>query len=191
MKRHAGSTAGGRFDLPNPHKRVMGEDPWTLSVAHGEEKSGVVIHMLGGEATTVYRDVGQGVATTIAERRAPKTTFVVLHEPFQGQACIDAFTEIQKTDAGVAARVVGKDVNDCVYLAYHEHSSAPITLGDENCEVTFVGFAHVRVVGSDVLVAGDVKKLSLSAGKQTKRLIVNGEASPADIADGRLTYEAE
>ena len=191
---HGKNIPAGKFDLPNPHKREMGKKPWELPVAYGKDKPGVIIRMLGGDSTTVYRDVGQGVTTTIAERRMPKTVFVVLHEPYKGKTRIEDFEEIQKNDSGVAVRVMGRkgsDVNDRIFLAYQGQSKEPITLGDKTDKLTFRGFAHVRVAGSDVLVVGDVKKMKLDVGRKAKKLILNGKETPADISKGTLILEAD
>ena len=191
-KNHGANVPAGKFDLPNPHKREMGKKAWELPVGYGKDKPGVVIRMLGGDDTTVYRDIGQGVTTTIAERRVPETAFVVLHEPYKGEMRIEDFEAIQKTDSGVAVRVVGEkgtDVNDRIFLAYREQSKEPLKLGDKSDEMTFLGFAHVRVAGKDVLVTGDVKKMKLDVGRKAKKLILNGEETPADINKGTLSYE--
>lgn len=191
QKRHGAALKSGQFDLKNVHERDMGNKPWQLVVARGGDGPGVVIRMLGGQQTTGYRDVGQGVTTTIAERRAPKATFIVLHEPFKGKAQVTAFERVAETDEGVAVRIRGADgLSDRVLLAYGKHTAAPLTLGDGNEQFTFQGFGHVRVTDGAVLLTGDVRKIRLSVDGAVSAVRANGREIPATVREGMLTYES-
>jgi len=196
-------TKGGAYDLPNVHKREMGRDFWQLAVARGEKEPGVVIRMLGGEPTTVYRDVDDGspsegrrggrasnLTTVIAERRTKNTAFVVLHEPIRGKSGTEAFDSIEQTDAGIGVRVKGDGIEDRILVAYAGRDKEPLTLAKGKESYTFRGFAHIRVAGDHVLVTGDAVSVTLPVSGRVKRLLVRGKKEDVKIEKGVLTYKA-
>ena len=196
-------TAKGAYDLPNVHKRGMGRDSWQLAVARGEKEPGVVIRMLGGAPTTVYRDVDDGspvegrrggrvatLTTVIAERRAKNTAFVVLHEPTRGKSGLEAFDSIEQTDAGTGVRIKGNGIEDRILVAYAGRDKEPATLNKGQESYTFRGFAHIRAAGDSVLVTGDLMAMTLPVRGSVKRLLVNGKKADVKAEKGVLTYKA-
>ncbi len=157
MRRHPETVPGGEFDLPAVHKRDMGDRAWNLAVIRGEGEPGVVIRMLGGQPTTVYRDIGQGVTTLIVERRGEGTTFVVLHEPVKGGSRIASFDLIAETEEGIAVRVRGEGgLDDIILVAFAQHADREITLGAGDQAHTFRNFAHIRRGDGRPRVAGEL-----------------------------------
>ena len=202
-KKHRKSLEAGKFDLSDVMKREMKSSAWALDFSRGDQKPGVVIHMLGGTPTTVYYGVpgegnrgrSTGITTTIAERRTDKTAFVVVHEPYLGEKReIDEIEQIQQTDDGVAVRIKGtkgSGVNDRILLAYTKSAEGPMTLADKDEEFTFHGFAHIRVADKQVLVTGNVTKMKLEDVGKVKEIVINGKPLEASVKRGGLTYEAQ
>ena len=201
QKKHGKSLKAGKFDLTDVRKCDMKSEPWRLRLSRGEKQPGVVIRMLGGQPTTVYCGVplagekgeASGMTTTIAERKADKTAFVVLHEPCLGDARrIVAFERIHQNDSGVAVRIRGSEtpaVNDRVLIAYAKGAKTPLTLGDKGELFTFQGYAHVRLTGKRVLVSGDLRKMRLTGTPSGAELIINGKPVAATVSGGVLLYE--
>jgi len=201
-KKHGKSLEAGKFDLLDVVKCEMKSAAWNTEFSRGDGKPGLVLHMLGGAPTTVYCGIpgegnrsGSGLTTTIAERRADKTAFVAVHEPYLGEKRnIAGIEQIQQTDDGVAVRIKGakgSGVNDRILLAYSKSAKGPMTLADKDEEFTFQGFAHIQVDGTQVLVTGNITKMKLDDVGKVKEIIINGKSSSASVKRGLLTYEAE
>ena len=197
QKKHKKSLEEGKFDLSDVKKCVMGRHDWRLHVSRGEGKPGVVIHMLGGQETAVYTGKpGEiGATTTIAERRAKETAFVVVHEPTMDETHLEEVELVEENDAGVAVRIQGDKkvaVDDRVLLGYYsEKASEPLTLKDKDESFTFRGFTHVRVLEKDVVVTGDLVSMELEVGRKVKQVVLNGKTIPAEVKRGVLTFKAK
>lgn len=130
-----------------------------------------------------------GGVSLIVRRRAAKTTFVALHQPFEKLAPgIEEFRRIQQTDDAVAVAILGKGVNDRVMVRQGEHADESITLGDGREKFVFKGFAYVRIGSDKVTVVGDILEMVLQT-QGNPILIVNGKESKADIKDGVLSLK--
>ncbi|MFO8013223.1 MAG: hypothetical protein R6X20_07950 [Phycisphaerae bacterium] len=180
-----------------------------------ERKIGVVVRMLGEDGTTVYvartpdpmtryrdedgkrqtRPVPSEVGgeTILAARRAPRTTFVALHEPFEeGKPRIDAFRSIGSSDGAVGAAIVGRDgsgIDDRVLVRLGEDHAEPVTLESGGERFTFAGWAWVRVRTDEVAAWGRVRAMTVRV-RGRPRLVLNGKPAPARVSDGRLVYPA-
>ncbi len=178
-----------------------------------ERKIGVRLQMLGGDDTTTYTaqtplivqrfrdEKGQqkykelpsevGGVTIVAERKAKGTTFVALHEPFEGgKSNIYEFRTIQQTEDGVAVEVVGKydtGIDDRLMIRLGDNPEKPVTLADERESFTFGDRAYVRISRNKVEVEGDMRVLRIPA-KGKPKLLVNGKRQQASLMRGYLYY---
>ncbi|MDH4241134.1 MAG: hypothetical protein OEW48_16370, partial [Phycisphaerae bacterium] len=169
--------------------------------------------MLGGDDTTAYtaqtplvlsryvddKDERQykevpsevGGVTIVAERKAPSTTFVALHEPFEGgKSNIYEFRTIKQTDDGVAVSVVGKydtGIDDRLMIRLGDNHEKPVTLADERESFTFADRAYVRISRDKVEVQGDMMALRIPVKGQPK-LFINGKSQKASFMRGYLYY---
>jgi hypothetical protein len=178
-----------------------------------ERKIGVRLQMLGGNDTTAYTaqtplvvsqcrgEKGQqqsneelseaGGVTIVAERKAPRTAFVALHEPFKsGKPKIYEFRSIKQTDEGVAVAIIGKydtGIDDRLMLRFGDNYDQPLTLSDERESFTFADWAYLRISDSKVEVQGDLRTLRLPVRGQPK-LLVNDKEKQASFVRGYLYY---
>jgi hypothetical protein len=178
-----------------------------------ERKIGVVVRMLGEAGTTVYvartpdpvtkyRDEDGkrqtravpsevGGETILVSRRAPRTTFVALHEPFEnGKPRVETFRRIGDVDGAVGAVVVGKPgsgIDDRVLLCLDEDHTEPVTLEADGERFTFADWGWIRVGKNEVTAWGDVRAMTVRV-RGAPRLVLNGKPAPARVADGRLVY---
>ena len=178
-----------------------------------ERKIGFRLQMLGGAETTAYtaqtplivrrvrgekgerqyKDVPSevGGVTIVAARKAPSTTFVALHEPFEGgKSNIYDFRTIKQTNEGVVVAIVGKydtGIDDRLMLRLGDNHDQPLTLADERESFTFADWAYLRISKDKVEVQGDLQAMRLPVKGQPK-LVVNGKGKKASFARGYLYY---
>jgi hypothetical protein len=176
-------------------------------------KIGVRLQMLGGDDTTAYTaqtplvisryrdDKGErqykevpsevGGVTIVAERKAKGTTFVALHEPFEGgKSNIYEFRTIKQTDEGVAVSVFGKydtGIDDRLMIRLGNNHEKPVTLADGRESFTFADRAYVRISRDKVEVQGDIRALRIPV-KGKPKLLVNGKSQQASFMRGYLYY---
>ena len=146
-----------------------------------------------------FKPVGQpvgelpetGGVAIVAERRAARTMFVALHEPFEKMAwSIDRFRRIQQTDDAVAVAIRGRgasSVDDRVLVRMGPLAAEPITLTDGAERFTFTGFACVRVGAEQVAAWGDLAEMKLKV-RGTPKLLVNGQERKGLLRDGWLSF---
>jgi len=178
-----------------------------------ERKICVRLHMLSGDRTTAYtaqtpltmiryRDENGrqhykevpsevGGVTIVAERKAKDTTFVALHEPFEGgKSNIYEFRTIKQTDEGVAVSITGKydtGIDDRLMIRLGDNPEKPVTLADGRESFTFADRAYVRISRDKVEVDGDMKALRIPV-KGKPKLLVNGKSQEASFMRGYLYY---
>jgi len=178
-----------------------------------ERKIGVRLQMLGEDNTTAYTartplvfsrfrdEKGQqqykeepsevGGVTIVAERKAPRTTFVALHEPFEGgKSNIYEFRTIKQTDEAVAVAIIGKydtGIDDRLMVRLGDNYEQPLSLSDERESFTFADWAYVRISKDKVEVEGDLRTLRLPVRGQPK-LLVNAKEKKASFIRGYLYY---
>ena len=178
-----------------------------------ERKIGVRMNMLGEKDTTAYtaqtplivkkhRDKGGqwqyndvpsevGGVTIIAERNTPATTFVALHEPFEGdKGSIVDFRKIGRSDRGFAVAVIGKAgsaINDRLMLCLDEDCDKPLALTDGRESFTFTNWAYLRIGRDKVEIYGDMRAARLSI-KGKPKLLLNGNEHKASFAGNYLSY---
>ncbi len=111
-----------------------------------------------------YKEVPSevGGVTIVAERNAPATTFVALHEPFEGgKHHIVDFRIIAQTDRGLAVAVVGEPgsgINDRLMVRLGDDHDQPLTLVDDREEsFTFADWAYMRIGKDKTEVSGDLR----------------------------------
>jgi hypothetical protein len=166
---------------------------------------GVRVSMLPEPDTTVFagkppyggkrgkdRMPETGGATLIVRRKTEDTTFVALHEPFEGgpaKAPTTRFQRIAQDPAkGLAVRVTGDGpVNDRVLMQLGDDLSQPVTLAGGGESFTFQDYGFIRVSKASVQVWGNVSAMTLKVDGSPK-LLVNGQAVPATVQDGVLSY---
>jgi hypothetical protein len=178
-----------------------------------ERKIGVRLQMLGGDNTTAYTaqtplpiskfrdDKGQqqykempsevGGVTIVAERKAPSTTFVALHEPFEGgKSNIYEFRNIKQTNEGVAVAIEGKydtGINDRLMLLLGDKHEQQLTLTSDRESFTFANWAYVRIGRDKIEVQGELQAMRLPV-KGKPKLVVNGNKQQASFIRGYMYY---
>ena len=132
-----------------------------------------------------------GGVTVVAERKAKGTTFVALHEPFEGgKSNIYEFRTIQQTDDGVAVSVFGKydtGIDDRLMIRLGDNPEKPVTLADGRESFTFADRAYIRISRDKVEVQGDMRALRIPV-KGKPKLLVNGKNQIASFMRGYLYY---
>lgn len=127
----------------------------------------------------------------MAERKAPRTTFVALHEPFEGgKTNIADIRGIKQTVEGLAVAILGKHetgINDRLMLRLGDKYDQQVTLADERESFTFADRAYVRIGEEKVEVYGDLEILRFPI-KGNPKLIVNGEEKTTSFESGYLYY---
>ena len=127
----------------------------------------------------VPRDEIGGTTVTV-ERRAARTRFVALHEPFErASPRIGGARVLAATDDALALAVVGDAgtaVNDRVLLRLGDACGDPITLDGDGERFVFSGAAFVRIGPETVEAWGDLRGLKVRA-PESARLVLNGRAA--------------
>jgi hypothetical protein len=155
-----------------------------------EGTAGVRLRMLGAPGTEVYTGEGpladgppyhrlegnpEGSSPlVVARRRAPATTFVAVHEPYEKRPALPGMRRIQETDGAVGLAVEGGAWSDRVLIAFDDAKDYTLSAGGE--AFTFRGYGYVRRAGDRVTVRGGVKGLRLApAGTGKVSLTINGK----------------
>jgi hypothetical protein len=129
--------------------------------------------------------------TIAAERKAQRTTFAALHEPFEGgKSRIYEFRKIKQTDECVAAAILGKydtGIDDRLMIRFGDNYKEPLSLSGEQESYTFADWAYLRISDDKVEAQGDLRTLRLPVRGQPK-LLVNGEEKQASFIRGYLYY---
>jgi hypothetical protein len=169
-------------------------------------KIGVRMTMLGEDGTKAYltdtprprsakpnrpapRVLVDGV-TILASRKASRTAFVSLHEPFEGEPRIDQFRRIAQGPQAVGVAVGGREgsgVNDRVMLRIGDGHERPATLSGTGESFTFANYAFVRIGTDKVEASGDLRAMKLKVSGRP-RLLVNGKRRDATITAGVMTF---
>lgn len=171
-----------------------------------EKKVGVRLTMLGEKGTMAYvhrtpeQESRKGAAprpnefggvTIVATRKAPSTTFVALHEPFEaGGHRIAQLRRIRQTDDALAVAVVGKPgtgIDHRLMMRFGDAVAEPMTLAAGRESFTFTDRAHVRIGKERVEVCGGLRAMKIRVEGKPK-LIINGVEQTATVADGRLIF---
>jgi hypothetical protein len=183
-----------------------------LPSAWYDRKIGVRLSMLGCDGTDVFtattplplkkwRDKNKktrlsevpsevGGVTFVVSRRAARTTFAALHEPFEGGAhLIDEFRTVGRSEGALVVKIVSKRtrLNDRAMVQFSGGRNKSVTLGDGRESFTFNGHAFVRIGGGKVRVTGGLKSMRLAV-RGRPNLIVNGKPARANSKSGILSY---
>ena len=136
-----------------------------------------------------------GGTSILVHRRAARTVFAVLHEPFEGGAGgIHTLRQVAETGVAIGLAIGGKDeaVHDWVFYQYH-HDGSTVTMQDVAgmLDIRFRDHAWIRMHADRVEIFGDVQSIRLPApaGSDT-RYYHNKRLSPAQIDQGFLEYTA-
>ncbi len=171
---------------------------------------GVRVSMLGEKGTRVYAarpPVGgrkgpktlpeTGGAYLMVRRNAEKTTFVALHEPFEGGEAKAPGTKLQRIaqepGKGLAVRIVNPSpksrqaLNDRIALQLGDDLTSPVTLADDSESLTFRDYAFIRISKGKVRAYGDIRSLKLKVEGKPE-LTVNDKPADANVSQGVLTY---
>lgn len=135
-----------------------------------------------------------GGATLLVRRKAEDTTFVALHEPFEGgmgNLPATRFERIAQDNAkGLAVRITGDGaVNDRVLMQFGDDLTRAVTLRDGSESFTFRDYAYLRISGDSVEVFGNVTAMKLKVPGSPK-LTLNGKKTDATVAGGYMTFGA-
>jgi hypothetical protein len=210
---HPGQRHISSETLQHIHLREVGDRPWSVDLVQKrvgepgpkgdlptewyERGVGVRLSMLGESGSFVHAAKPNGFkpeqlgSTVLVARHKPATTFVALHEPFEGGAGkhrIQQFDRIAQTDAALGVRIAGQGINDRVLLAIAEGAGAEQTVTGDGESFTFTDFALVRAGGQSVEVTGQLRAMRLKVdGKPS--LVVNGQRVPAAVEGGFLVLK--
>jgi hypothetical protein len=136
-----------------------------------------------------------GVSVAVA-RHCSGTTFVALHEPFEG-GCAMPYTmaRIAQEDGAIAVAVTGPaapgqaaaPVNDRVLVALGEGAGRVRTLSGLGESFTFADHLFVRVAPDTVEAVGDLRAMKVRV-HGAPRLVLNGQDAEARHFAGYLLY---
>jgi hypothetical protein len=202
-------------DLRQVHKMLPGGETWSniavqdclldnvstskMGKAWYDRGIGVRVTMLGERDTTVFAgrpptfSPEWGGHTLLVRRECPATTFVALHEPFDGgvaKAPATKFERIAQTAGAVAARVSSDKVNDRLLLAYGPVGEEPIALEGDGERFVFTSWGFVRVGKDTVEASGTILEMAVKVDGRPK-LLLNGRKVQAAVASGVLRFAAE
>lgn len=190
-----------------------------MGAAWYDRRIGVAVRMLPEPGTTVFtaktppirgRDGKEiadefGGTTLIAKRKTGATAFVALHEPFQGEPRIAAFTkfgefavqpnpytrELQAIGTIVTGRA-DSPVNDRVFLQFK--TDKPVSIAEQAPpagavpeHITFADYAYIRIGKATVDAVGDIRALRVRVAG-TPKLMLNGQPAEATVVNGVLEY---
>lgn len=148
--------------------------------------------------------------TLVATRWANDACFVALHEPFENASRIATFQRIAQTPHALAVAITGPPgtpapgipapgttgttapgggINDRLMLRLGDHAEEPVTLAGQGESFTFADYAFVRIDGGTVTVRGNLTAMTLRVGAGPVKLLLNGQETPASVANGLLTYK--
>ena len=147
-------------------------------------------HWAGRDRFAFGEDEPAGVAI-VAVRRKPATTFVAVHEPFEGTARVWEVRRIAQTADAVCLRVAGVaggGIDDRLMLRLGDEAGKPIMLAGEGEAFRFVGHAFVRAGKGRVDVAGKLLGMRLRVGGAGAKVFVNGKEAPAQQAGGVVMF---
>ncbi len=187
-------------NLDDPAKSKLGKAWYDRGV-------GVRVTMLGTPGTVAYAGrppsggkkgpaplPETGGAVLMVRRHTEDTTFVALHEPFEGGDAKAPKTVLEavahEPETGLAVRVRGEGLDDRVLMALGDGIDTPVTLGDGQESFTFTDYGFLRVGRGTVEVWGNVAAMTLKVAGSPK-LTVNGKPAQATVAGGTLTYQGE
>ena len=184
----------GKEPPPDPDKKVdeiemlpPGTDP-KAKPPGGEGVTDPKVKLEAAE--TPLFDPAVGGVTIVAARKADKTIFVTLHEPLENaRSRLATFRRIQQDDRGVAVAIAGADgsgVNDRVMVRLGDDPDQPITLAGDGESFTFSDRAYIRIAADKVEASGPLTAMKLKVQGRPV-LILNGNQTPAKVADGVMT----
>jgi hypothetical protein len=170
-------------------KLLPGASPESKDVATSTQPIGPPFQSM------IMRDPGSmgeiGGFTILAGRKAARTVFVALHEPFEkGRWNIAGFRRIAQSDQALAVAVAGKEgspVNDRLMVAMGDAEKQSVTLSGEGESFTFTDRGYVRVGKDKVEAGGPITALKVKVAGQP-RLILNGKDEKVSIDAGVLSF---
>ena len=122
-----------------------------------------------------------GGVSVVAARTCPATTFVALHEPFEGgRHRIGQFRRVAQTDRAVAVAIAGADgaIDDRAMVRFGDDPERPVTLAGGGESFTFADYAWVRIGRDQVEARGGLRAMTLRVTGRPK-LVLNGKPAPA------------
>ena len=190
------------------------DDPAAAKLPAGwyERKVGVRIHMLGQPDTAVFaartpeplvqkREGKQqvtvevpsevGGVTLIATRRARRTTFAAVHEPFErARPRLTRVHALGESSGGLYVAVEGEGFEDRLAISLDGDGECGFAGGGES--LRFRDFCYLRRAGETVdVTARELIALKLKVGPARPRLIVNGKPADVRFEGGCLIYGKE
>jgi hypothetical protein len=182
--------------LDPPENTPLGNRWWSRNI-------GVRIHMLGLEDAKAHvgatpkpspgRKRTKEIAavdgmTVVSSVMSPSATFAALHEPFEDRPQIKSFERIAQTDDALVARATSDRFDDRLMVRVGDRASQPLTLAGDGERFTFAGHAFIRRSGQAVVVRGNLHAMALHVRDTQPKLVVNGAAAEARVADGYLQW---
>ncbi|MFW6061997.1 MAG: hypothetical protein ACOC93_04235, partial [Planctomycetota bacterium] len=163
-------------------------------------------HWRGRNRFAHGEDEPAGVAI-VARRTKPDTTFVAVHEPFEGVPTIDITDRVRQLDGSVLV-VIERSPEAATRTstsAFRDYVLLPTRFGEApRLDISFAAFqrgewptrplveggeyAFVRQTPGRIDVEGDLSSLMLPVGHHRPELQVNGQAREATYEDGWLIY---
>lgn len=180
-----------------------------------DRKIGVRLRMLPQDKTTAYvfdtpvayqpgfprapREKDQrgtpefGGVSVAMHRKAPATTFITLHEPFEnGTPPKTTFRTVSRGEGWVIVAVegTGRDgvaLNDRVLVELHPKEGRDYTVTGSGQSFTFQQYAFLRLTPEAIHASGNLVRMTMKVQGNPK-LILNGKEVPVSINEGVLTY---
>jgi hypothetical protein len=126
----------------------------------------------------------------VATRKAAATTFLAVHEPFEGVSRIRGIRRLAEDGEGAfVVRIAGDTFTDYLMLRFGDAASEPIILKWEQGAARFAGYGYVRAAGDRVDIWGDVSGLLLPLVANPARWFLGGKEIPRpEPVNGRVAW---
>ena len=126
----------------------------------------------------------------VAARKAAQTTFVAIHEPFEGASRIrDICRLAEDSGGGFLVRVIGDTFTDYLMLRLGDAAEQSAEMKWDQGMVRFANYGYVRITADRADVQGDVAGLVLPVGTSPARWFVKGkEIATPEAAGGYAAW---
>ena len=125
-----------------------------------------------------------------ATRKAAETTFLAVHEPFEGASRIRDIRRLAEGDDGAfVVRIIGDTFADYLMLRFGAAADRPVEMKWDQGAVRFAGYGYVRVAADRVDIQGGVAGLVLPVGTIPARWFVKGkEVVKPELVNGYAVW---
>jgi hypothetical protein len=110
-----------------------------------------------GRGRFIFGEEEPAAVVIAANRKAPRTTFIAVHEPFEGTPRIRAIRLVARQEDCFVLAVEAENFTDYLMLRLGDRAIEPVTMGDGGERFTFTDHGYARVSAGKPEVEGDVR----------------------------------